>query len=166
MKSRTSLSFEAMMKSALLVCTLVMSTNVASAQSPTVFRGIRVDMSGIPAGARQTREDLQVCLSLNLPKAFSGRINPAAQGAPVLVVRPTSVWLAPMSAGLGSDDWGKTESNVGFDSMEGEAIIGNRRIPLTVSASAPSFITLPVDVARQRAITLCNSFVGWLARKV
>jgi hypothetical protein len=172
MKSVPLLSNKAIFKNvvlaALFAATALMTigTTTAKAQAPSVYRGIRVDMSAIPAGARQTREDIQVCLSLGLPRAFAGRINASAQGAPLLIVRPLSIWLAPMSAGISSDDFGKTESNVGFDTMEGEAIIGNRRVPLTVTASAPSSIVLPVEVARQRAITLCNNFVGWLARKI
>jgi hypothetical protein len=141
--------------------------STASAQSAPVFRAIRIDMSAIPAGARQTRDDIQVCLSLGLPKAFAGRINPAAQGAPLLVVRPTSIWLASLTSHSTADDTGGSDTSSGFDSMEGEAIVGNRRIPLTVTASAPSgSAALPVEIARMRAITLCNSFVGWLARKI
>jgi hypothetical protein len=139
----------------------------AAAQSPTVYRGIRVDMSGIPAGARQTRDDLQVCLSLGLPRALAGRINASAQGAPLLVVRPTNVWLAPMGSAPTSDKFGTADANTGFDSLEGEAIVGNRRMPFTVSAGAPSNAsTMTVDQARLRTIGLCNSFVGWVARQI
>jgi hypothetical protein len=158
------------MSSKILVATVaILASNIipAAAQSPTIYRGIRVDMSGIPAGARQTRDDLQVCLSLGLPRAFEGRIKSSAQGAPVLIVRPTSVWLAPMGSSPNSDDFGSSDSNTGFDSMEGEVIVGNRRVPITVSAGAPSnAAVMSVDAARMRAISLCNSFVGWVARKL
>jgi hypothetical protein len=146
---------------------IVAGVTVAEAQTPAVYRGIRVDMSGIPSGAHQTRDDIQVCLSLGLPRAFAGRINASAQGAPLLVVRPTSIWLAPMGSSPSSDEFGSSDSNTGFDSMEGEAIIGNRRVPLTVSAGAPSHASvMSVDAARMRSIGLCNSFIGWLARKI
>jgi hypothetical protein len=173
MKSQASLSNNLSVKNSLLpvifaaVSLIIVGTISAQAQTPTVYRGIRVDMSGIPEGARQTRDDLQVCLSLGLPRAFAGRINASAQGAQILVVRPTAIWLAPMGVGPTSDDFGGSDSNTGFDSMDGEAIIGNRRIPLTVSAGAPSnSAVMSVDAARMRAISLCNNFVGWLARKI
>jgi hypothetical protein len=161
MASKSALAF------AVIISCVTASAIPAAAQSPTIYRGIRVDMSGIPSGARQTRDDLQVCLSLGLPRAFAGRIIASAQGAPLLIVRPTSVWLAPLGSSPTSEKFGTVDSNVGFDSLEGEAIIGNRRMPIRVSAGAPSNAsTMSVDQARMRTISLCNSFVGWVARQI
>ncbi len=139
----------------------------ASAQGQSVFRELRLDLSGLPPGAVETRQALGACLSQNLPIAFAGRINPGARGAPVLVVRPTGVWLAP-PASVSGDERGRDRAELSSpDFMEGEALIGQTRIPLQVSGGGeyPSPIA-PLQQANRRTIQLCQSFAHWLARKV
>jgi hypothetical protein len=139
----------------------------ASAQGPAVFREVRLDLSGLPVGATETRQTIAACLSQNLPVAFAGRVNPGARGAPVLVVRPTSVWLAP-PGNVSGDDRASSRSELSSpDFMEGEALIGQTRIPLQVSGGGeyPSPIA-PLQQANRRTIQLCQSFAYWLARKV
>jgi hypothetical protein len=139
----------------------------AVAQGPSVFREVRLDLSGLPSGAVETKQALGACLSQSLPVAFAGRVNPGARGAPVLVVRPTSVWLAPPANSSG-DDRGNNRSELSSpDFMEGEALVGQTRIPLQVSGGGeyPSPIT-PLQQANRRTIQLCQSFAYWLARKV
>jgi hypothetical protein len=169
MKSRDSFFGKSILFHAVAATTLLMATATvpAMAQSARVFQSIRIDMTAIPSGAAQTREDIRVCLSNGLPLAFKGRINPADRGAPVLVVRPLSIWLAPLINTPTSDETGGSDVGGGYDSMEGEALVGNQRIPLTVSAGASAGdIHMPVAVSRQRALVLCNSFIHWMARKI
>lgn len=146
---------------------LNLSSLPAVAQTGSVFKGIRIDVSGLPVGAVETRRDLQTCLARALPQAFAGRIDPANGKAGILVVRPTSVWLGT-SAGLSlSDDFGRSDGGGSTDSMEGEAIIGSQRVPLMVSASSDfGGISAPEYNARLRTNTLCSNFAVWLARKI
>ncbi|MGL4637544.1 MAG: hypothetical protein ACRCWF_16290 [Beijerinckiaceae bacterium] len=133
----------------------------AHAQSPTVFKGIRIDVSGMPPGAGFARNQMQACLSRAVPAAMAGRINAGARNAQLLVVRPFTLTLADSNTNDESGGGGAS------DMMEGEAIIGNVRVPLLVTgasqASSPAFAEA---VARQRMDALCNSFAYWLARKV
>jgi hypothetical protein len=140
-------------------------TGAASAQG--VIRAVQIDMSGIPSGAAETRADLQACLARSIPQAFAGRINPAQRNAPVLVVRPTSVWLANVAASSVREEFGGSMGTTSLDSLEGVGILGGQSIPLTVSAN-PDFgtIGLPAYNARVRTDALCTSFVYWLARKI
>jgi hypothetical protein len=134
-----------------------------------VFREVKLDMSGLPTGAAETRRALGVCLAQNLPLAFAGRVNPGARGAPVLVVRPTSVWLSPPTSGGANDirGGGGQFENFSLDSMDGEAIIGGTRVPLTVTTGAePPSLAAPLQQAARRTNQLCQSFAYWLARKV
>jgi hypothetical protein len=164
MKSQASRSAEAALAAALVLC-----SGAASAQGVTVFREVKLDLSGLPVGAVETRRALGACLSQNLPLAFAGRVNPAARGAPVLVVRPTSVWLSPPGNNSGSDLGGNSSrfEVASPDSMEGEAIIGSTRVPLmvTTGAETPS-LAAPLQQANRRTTQLCQSFAYWLARKV
>ncbi len=172
MKSRVSLSSKVLLSNSawhsrsfavLVTVALVASAPIsdALAQNATVFKGVRIDVSGMPPGAGFARNQMQACLSRYVPTAFADRINPAARNAPVLVVRPFTLTLAENST---NDDSGGGGSS---DMMQGEAIVGGTRIPLFVTgsgqASSPAFAEA---VARQRMDALCNSFAYWLARKV
>ncbi|MGL4243164.1 MAG: hypothetical protein ACRCTI_18780 [Beijerinckiaceae bacterium] len=146
---------------------VALSAGAAAAQGPSVFREVRVDLSGLPPGAAETRRAIGVCLSQNLPVALAGRLNPAARGAPVLVVRPTNVWLAPPATPSGDEQFGGRPELSSPDSMEGEAIVGGTRIPLRVSGGfASSSPIAALQVAYQRTDTLCQNFAYWLARKI
>jgi hypothetical protein len=165
MRSLASRSAEA----AFAATALLLASGAASAQGAGVFREVRLDMSGLPTGAVETRRVLGACLAQNLPLAFAGRVNPGARGAPVLIVRPTGVWLSPPSGGSGSDLGGGSSrfDAMSPDSMEGEAIIGATRVPLlvTTGAETPS-LAAPLQQANRRTTQLCQAFVHWLARKV
>lgn len=137
------------------------------AQAQNVYSGLRIDMSAIPNGAFQTKQQLQACLQRNLPAALGGRVDPGARGAPVLVVRPLTVWLGNAAATDIRDDFGGGIGTTSLDSLEGEAIVGGARIPVTVSAN-PDFGTqgLPEYNARVRTEALCRTFAYWVARRV
>jgi hypothetical protein len=154
-------------RAALAAAALALTSAVASAQGASVFREVRIDLSGLPPGAADTRRQIGACLSQNLPLAFAGRVNAGARGAPVLVVRPTSVWLAPPVPPSGDDRAGGRMEMSSPDAMEGEAIVGGARIPLLVSGqSAPPNPGAPLAQALRRTDSLCQSFAYWLARKV
>jgi hypothetical protein len=139
-------------------------SGAAQAQAQSVFQAVRVDMSEMRGGPAQTIQQLQTCLSRELPRAFAGRIVPGDRSAPVLVVRPQSVFLASAAGGsVGTFD---REIGMSIDTMEGVGIVSGRRIPLTVSASPGNgafsqlgFTTNP------RVETLCQSFALWMARR-
>jgi hypothetical protein len=139
----------------------------ASAQSGAVFREVKIDLSGLPQGAVEAKRDIAACLAQSLPLAFAGRVNPSARQAPVLVVRPTVVWLSPPVYGSGDDRSGGHVEMQSPDVMEGEAIIAGARVPLMVSSGAegPS-LGAPEAAARRRTDRLCQSFAYWLARKI
>jgi hypothetical protein len=147
---------------------LALWAGAASAQGNAVFREVRIDMSGLPAGAAETRQMLGACLAQNIPLAFAGRVNPGARNAPVLIVRPTGVWLAPPSAGSGDDRHGGSRFEAaGPDFMEGEALIGGKRVPLSVSGGSETpALAGPMQQAQRRTNQLCQSFAYWLARRV
>jgi hypothetical protein len=154
-------------RGALAAAALALSAAAASAQGPGVFREVRVDLSGLPPGAAETRRHLGACLSRSVPVALAGRINPGARGAPVLVVRPTSVWLAPPLPPSGESGFGGRPELSSPDFMEGEAIVGGARVPLSVSGGSAS--QSPIAAEQQafwRTDQLCQSFAYWLARKV
>jgi hypothetical protein len=155
------------LKSAVLGAVLALCAFPALAQGPAVFREVRLDLSGLPTGAVETRRDLGACLSQSLPLAFAGRINPSLRGAPVLIVRPTSIWLSAPFGGGGDDRSSMRYEAQSPDFMEGEAIIGAARIPLSVSggSEAPS-LAAPLQQAKRRTDNLCQSFAYWLARRV
>jgi hypothetical protein len=164
MKSQVLLSSKSSLLKTTLVAALLLicgPLSDAKAQNATVFKGIHVDVSGMPPGAGFARDQMQACLSRYVPAAFAGRINPSARNAPLLVVRPFTLTLAENST---NDDSG---GGGGSDTMEGEAFVGSMRIPLMVTgtgqASSPAFAEA---VARQRMDTLCSSFAYWLARKI
>jgi hypothetical protein len=144
---------------------LLATTGESRAQA--TFRAIQIDMSGVPGGAVETRRNLQACLAVKLPEAFAGRINPGARNAPVLTVRPTTVWLANAAATNIRDAFSSGEGTTSLDSLEGEAIVGGQRFPLIVSAN-PDFGAVGVVgyASRVRTDILCNSFAYWLARKI
>ena len=146
---------------------VILLSSAGESRAQATFRAIQIDMSGVPGGAFETRRDLQACLAAKLPEAFAGRINPGARNAPVLTVRPTSVWLANAAATNIRDAFSSGEGTTSMDSLEGEAIVGGQRIPLTVSAN-PDFGAVGVVgyTSRVRTDVLCSSFVYWLARKV
>ena len=139
----------------------------AAVRAQSVYGGVRIDMSAIPDGAFQTKQQLQACLQRNLPLALGARLSPGARGAPILVVRPLTVWLGNAAATDIRDDFGGGAGTVSLDSLEGEVIVGGRRAPVTVSAN-PDFGTqgLPEHNARVRTETLCRSFAYWVARRV
>ncbi len=139
----------------------------AAAQAQAVYGGVRIDMSAIPNGAFQTKQQLQACLQRALPQALGARVSPGARGAPVVVVRPLTVWLANAAATDIRDDFGGGTGTTSLDSLEGEVIVGGQRVPVTVSAN-PDFGTqgLPEYNARVRTETLCQSFAYWVARRV
>jgi hypothetical protein len=144
---------------------LLAATGESRAQA--TFRAIQIDMSGVPGGAAETRSNLQACLSVKLPEAFAGRVNPGARNAPVLTVRPTTVWLANAAATNIRDAFSSGEGTTSLDSLEGEAIVGGQRVPLIVSAN-PDFGAVGTlgYASRVRTDVLCNSFAYWLARKI
>jgi hypothetical protein len=145
---------------------LATAASPASAQSGAVFQGIRIDLSGLP-GAAQTRADMQACLASALPKVLGARINPGARGAPVLTVRPTSIYFANTSNINGSSGGGGNNSQIGLDEIDGDAIIGGQAIRIKAANSPISGANnLPESVARVRTLTLCNNFAYALARKV
>jgi len=169
MKSRISRFVEAAALASLTMAAAVASGGAAQAQAAqgAVYSGLRIDMSAIPAGAFETKQQLATCLQRNLPQALAGRIAPGQRGAPVLVVRPLTVWLANVTATDIRDERGGGAGTVSLDSLEGEAIAGGARVPVTVSAN-PDFGTqgLPEYNARVRTETLCQSFAYWVARRV
>jgi hypothetical protein len=165
MRSPASLSVD-MIRATLAALALSFAATGASAQGPAVFREVRLDLSGLPGGAADTKRVIGACLSQSLPLAFAGRINAGARNAPVLVVRPTSVWLAPPGTASGDDRRGGTEGP-SPDFMEGEAFVGSTRIPVLVSGAGESIsLAAPLQQANRRTTQLCQSFVYWLARKV
>ncbi len=124
-------------------------------------------MSAIPNGAFQTKQQLQACLQRHLPLALGARISPGARGAPIIVVRPLTVWLGNTAATEIRGEFGGGASTTSLDSLEGEVIVGGQRVPVLVSAN-PDFGTqgLPEYNARLRTETLCQSFAYWVARRV
>jgi hypothetical protein len=168
MKSKASRSADALKLLALAALSAGVLTPVAAqAQGPGVFRAVTLDMSGIPPGAFETRRDLQACLSRALPQAFAGRVNPGARNAPVLVVRPSTVFLANAAATTIRDEFSSGSGTVSLDSLEGEAIVGGQRVPVIVSAN-PDFGAIGAlgYASRVRTETLCQNFAYWVARKV
>ncbi len=168
MKSKDSPFANALRVAAVLAAiagTQLFSAGESHAQ--TVFRSIQIDMSGIPSGAFETKRDLQACLAAKLPQVFAGRVNAGQRNAPVLVIRPTSVWLASIMTTRTSEDDRGGNGTTGLDQLEGEAIVSGQRIPLLVSAN-PDFgaVGAPVANARIRTEALCSSFVHWIARKI
>ena len=157
------------LKSAVLAgfAVVALLATIGEGRAQATFRAIQIDMSGVPGGAAETRQNLQACLSVKLPEAFAGRINPGARNAPVLTVRPTTVWLANAAATNIRDAFSSGEGVTSLDSLEGEAIVGGQRIPLIVSAN-PDFGAIGAlgYASRVRTDVLCNSFAYWLARKV
>lgn len=139
----------------------------AAAQAQGVYSGVRIDMSAIPSGAFETKQQLQACLSRALPQALAGRVSPGARGAPLIVVRPLTVWLANAAATDIRDKFGGGIGTTSLDSLEGEVIVGGARVPITVSGN-PDFGTqgLPEYNARVRTETLCQNFAYWVARRV
>lgn len=155
------------MRGLVAAAALALSASAASAQGGAVYREVRLDLSGLPPGATETKAQLGACLARNLPVAFAGRLNPSARGAPVLVVRPTGVWLAPPGTPTGDERNGGRSQNSSPDFMEGVAIIGNSRVPVSVSgAGESSSVVAPYQQAARRTEQLCQSFAYWLARKV
>lgn len=149
---------------ALLLATVA---SPASAQSGAVFQAVRVDLSGLPTGATQTRADIQACLANGLPRVLAGRLNPGARGAPVLIVRPTDIYFTSTSNTSGGQGFGGGTSQIGLDEMSGDAIVGGQRIVIKAANSPISGSnTLPESVARVRTLTLCNNFIFALARKI
>jgi hypothetical protein len=153
------------------VCVGLLALNGVSspvvAQNASVFKGIRIDMSGLPTGAVETRRDLQTCLARALPQAFSGRIDPSKSTVSILIVRPTGVWLGTSTSTSLNDEFSRNEGGGSMDSMEGEAIAGTRRVPLMVSASSDFGNSGAAEAnARLRTNTLCSNFALWLARKI
>jgi hypothetical protein len=134
-----------------------------SAQPTQTFRAVRVDVSGLPAGAGFAREQFSQCLVRALTQNLAPRIN--ARATQVLVVRPTAVYLAPQTS-----DGGRRFGGTGgaSDWVSGEAIIGRTRIPLDVSVAADGFgsMSMPLTNAYRRTESLCNSFAYWLAQKL
>jgi hypothetical protein len=168
MRSQALFSAKALKGAALAAfaaVTLLAATGESRAQA--TFRAIQIDMSGVPGGAAETRSNLQACLAVKLPEAFAGRINPGARNAPVLTVRPTTVWLANAAATNIRDAFSSGEGTTSLDSLEGEAIVGGQRIPLIVSAN-PDFGAVGAlgYASRVRTDVLCSSFAYWLAKKV
>jgi hypothetical protein len=152
----------------LAASTLVLAAAVspAMAQSSGVFQGIRIDLSALP-GAAQTRADMQACLSSALPKVLGGRINPGARGAPVLTVRPTSLYFTNTSNTNGLAGPSGGNSQTGLDEIDGDAIVGGQVIRIKAANSPISGAhTLPESIARLRTVTLCNNFAFALARRV
>jgi hypothetical protein len=146
---------------------LITVTIPAAAQNVSVFKGIRIDVSGLPTGAFEARRDVQACLVRALPQAFAGRIDPSKSAAHVLIVRPTSVWLGTSATTSINDEFSRNDSAGSMDSMEGEAFAGNQRVPLMVSASSDfGSVGAPEYNARLRTNTLCSNFALWLARKI
>jgi hypothetical protein len=147
---------------------LSVTAGSAMAQDASVFREVRIDLSGLPQGAAETRRALGACLSQNLPLALAGRVNPSARGAPVLIVRPTAVWLSPPSTASGADrNGGGRYEAPSPDTIEGEAIIGGTRVPLfAMSGGEPPSLAAPLQQAQRRTDQLCQAFAYWLARKV
>ena len=145
---------------------LLLLGGTAQAQSPSVLQSVRIDMSGLRGGPPEVREQLQVCLSREVPRAFSGRIVPSQRSAPVLVARPLSVFLAS-AAGGSAGFFEPNMSQLSTDSLEGEGIVSGRRIPVTVSANpgGGAFTQLGFT-ARLRIDALCQSFALWLSRRV
>lgn len=139
------------------------SIGAASAQQAQTFRSVRVDVSGLPAGAGFAREQFSRCLTRALTDNFGPRIN--SRAAQTLIVRPTAVHLAPQTS-----DGGRRFGGTGgaSDWVSGEAIIGRTRIPLDVSVAADGFgsMSMPLTNAYRRTESLCNSFAYWLAQKL
>jgi hypothetical protein len=151
---------------ATMLC-LAATAPAALAQSPAVFSGVKIDMSAIPAGAAETRRQLQACLTRAVPAALGARVQPGARGAAVLIVRPTSLWLANQSTASISDDYNAKQGSTGTDMLEGEAIIGGQRIPVAAAANGDFGATSWTEYgASLRTEQLCNNFALWLARKV
>jgi hypothetical protein len=139
---------------------------VAQAQQ-TVFQSVRLDMNGLPTGAVETRQQLQACLQRALPQVFAGRINPSARAAPVLVVRPVSVWLASGGASSSNSRFGHETTGSALDSLEGYAIFGNARVLVTATTSSDQSAHAVLGFnASRRTDNLCHSFAYWISRRV
>jgi hypothetical protein len=167
MKSRVFASANSLAAALLLGIAALAPSNLAWAQAPAVFRSVNIDMSGIPSGAVETRRQLQACLTRAVPAALGGRVQVGARAAPVLTVRPTSVWLTNQGTASISDDYNTKQGSSGADVLEGEAVIGNRRIPVSAAANGDFGATSWTEYgARLRTEQLCQNFAHWLARKV
>jgi hypothetical protein len=167
MKSRVFASASCLGAALLLASTTLAPINPAVAQTPAVFRSVQIDMSGIPTGALEARRQLQACLSRAVPAALAGRVQPGARGAPVLTVRPTTLWLANQDAAGMSDDFNSKQGSGGADVLEGEAIIGSQRISISAAANGDLGATGWTEYgARLRTDQLCTNFALWLARKI
>jgi hypothetical protein len=164
MKSKLSHSASFKRVAAAAALSLLGLSGAAQAQANSVFQAVRVDMSEMRGGPAQTIQQLQTCLSRELPRAFAGRIVPGDRSAPVLVVRPQSVFLASAAGGsVGTFD---REIGMSIDTMEGVGIVSGRRIPLTVSASPGSGAFSQLGyTTNPRVETLCQSFALWMARR-
>jgi hypothetical protein len=159
-------AFRSLAAMALLAGGFASISSTAQAQQ-TVFQGVRIDMSGLPTGAVETRQQLQACLQRALPQAFAGRINPSARSAPVLVVRPTSVWLTSAGVASSSTRFGFENPMTGLDSLEGYAVFGNARVPVMATASPDRGAAAVLGyTAARRTENLCNSFAYWVSRRV
>jgi hypothetical protein len=136
---------------------------LAEAQQAQTFRSVRVDVSGLPAGAGFAREQFGQCLTRALSQNFAPRIN--SRAGQTLVVRPLTVYLAPQTADGGRRFGG---SGGASDWISGEAIIGGTRVPIDVSVPADGFgsMSMPLTNAYRRTESLCNSFAYWLAQKI
>jgi hypothetical protein len=155
------------LKAAFGAAALALSAAAASAQGASAFREVRLDLSGLPPGAADTKRQIGACLSQNLPLAFAGRVNAGQRNLPVLIVRPTGVWLSPPVPPSGDARTGGSTDQGSPDVMEGEAFVGATRIPLLVSGgSERAVLGAPLAQALRRTDSLCHSFAYWLARKV
>jgi len=129
----------------------------ALAQGRQTFSRVVADTRPLEArGGGGAAAVLRPYLQQSLQRVFAGRIG----RGPVLTARVQTLQMASFA---GSDRFGGVQS----DFLEGEAVIGQERIPFLVSlpASTAGSGHLPgSDEWRLRA--LADAFAGWIARRV
>ena len=129
------------------------------------FSGVKVDTRAL--GDSVTSRELKSNLESRLQYYFTGQFN-GGRGAPLLVVRLTSVTIqsAPPTAG------GRGEGGGDSNYLEGEALVLGRggeillRHPLLVALSGNQNGWYLPDFEKRKADALANSYAYWLKRQL
>jgi hypothetical protein len=133
-----------------LATTLVLAGGLPAAAQASL---VRVDVS--PLGRSLEGQVLARCLPQAAASALAGRVN-----APVLV-RVTAISLSGDDFSVGGR--GRTfERGQANDYIEGEAIIGGRRVPMLSVVPVQYYGINAQQAAVRRAEALCTTFASWL----